>query len=66
MLIGLDKSSAFAKDQNMPPNVVKTPAQEKRWREAKKAYRKSSGKKEADFTDQDWGTVMKIYKEMGP
>ena len=50
----------------MPPNVVKTPAQEKRWREAKKAYRKSSGKKEADFTEQDWGTVMKIYKEMGP
>lgn len=48
----------------MPPNIVRTPAQEKRWKEAKKLVREQTKKKESDFTDQDWATVTTIFKQM--
>ena len=48
----------------MPPQVVKTPAQEKRWKEAKKAVKEQTKKKESEFDDQDWATVMTIFKKM--
>lgn len=38
---------------------------EAKWKRAKKAVEESKGKKESQFTDRDWGLVMKIYKEMG-
>lgn len=42
----------------------RTPAQEAKWKRAKKAVEESKGKKEAQFTDRDWGLVQKIYSEM--
>lgn len=48
----------------MPPPVVKTPAQEKRWKDAKKRVKEQTKKNETDFNDQDWATVMTIYKNM--
>ncbi len=46
------------------PAFVKTAADEKRWKRAKKAVRKSTGKRLADFTSRDWGLVTHIYRRI--
>lgn len=44
----------------MPANIVKSPADEKKWDRAKKITRKQKGKIE----DDDWGLVTHIFKNM--
>lgn len=38
---------------------------EKQWGKAKKKVKKIKDKSESEFTDQDWGLVTHIYKNMG-
>jgi hypothetical protein len=44
----------------MPTNLVKTPADEKKWKRAKGEARKQKGKLEGD----DWALVNHIYQNM--
>jgi hypothetical protein len=46
------------------PAFIKTPDQEARWKRAKNAVKRSRKKEQDQFTDQDWGLVTKIYKEI--
>jgi len=46
----------------MPSNMVKTKAQETKWKRAKAAVERSRKKGESEFTDRDWGLVTSIYK----
>jgi len=47
------------------PGFVKTPKDEARWSKAKNAAKRSKGKDEASFQDQDWALVNHIYHQMG-
>lgn len=46
------------------PGNVRTAAQEKYWKRAKKHVEDSRGYGEGSFTDQDWGLVQTIYQRI--
>ncbi len=46
----------------MPANIVKSPADEKKWTRAKQIVKKQKGRKPK--SDRDWGLVTHIFKNM--